>query len=309
MKPIRIGTLLKGLEEPAAALAALAAGGFESWSLTFWESVGRSDLPRLADGILAAIDSSPELPGGGRAAVSSLSIYGNPLRDDETGEEIRRSWRALIDCAPLFAGPSQTGRMPGSAPDFPIVSGFAGRLPGSGVEASIQAWRKLFSGLAERAEKKGARLAFENCRMGDTWKTGKWNIAVNADAWELMFAALDAHNIGLEWEPCHQVEALADPLPQLAAWAPKVFHVHGKDARIDRALVAERGLYGARKFHESCLPGNGDTDWKEVFRILEASGYAGAIDIEGWNDAIWSREREIEGQLRALAYLKRTRGD
>ncbi len=309
MSDIRVGTLVKGLGNPAAAIASLSPAGFESWSIMFWETIGEGDLSRLADEILAAIGSAPELPGGGRAIVSSLSIYGNPLRDDETGEEIRRSWRALIDTAPRFATSALTSAAPRFAEggNIPLVSGFAGRIAGAGVEASLGPWRELFSDLAEQAASRGVRLAFENCRMGDTWKTGKWNIAINPDAWELMFGALGAENIGLEWEPCHQVEALASPLPQLGAWARRIFHVHGKDSRIDRALLAERGLYGKKKFHASCFPGNGDTDWRAVFRLLESSGYRGTVDIEGWNDDEWSGEREIEGQTRALAHLRAAR--
>jgi len=119
-----------------------------------------------------------------------------------------------------------------------------------------------------------------------------------------MFAALDSPRLGLEWEPCHQVEALTDPAAQARAWAARFLHIHGKDARVDRKLLARHGLYGKVRWYASCFPGNGDSDWKTLFRILQDSGYAGTLDIEGWNDADWSGDREIEGQGRALAYLR-----
>jgi sugar phosphate isomerase/epimerase len=180
-------------------------------------------------------------------------------------------------------------------------------MPGKSVPESLEAWRAAFAPLAERAEALGLCLAFENCRLGDTWKTGKWNIAINPDAWDLMFDALPSKALGLEWEPCHQVEALADPLAQARAWADRIRHVHGKDARVDRALLAERGLYGASRWNASCLPGNGDSDWRALFRILAEKNYRGSVDIEGWNDAEWSGDRELEGRRRALAYLKECR--
>ncbi|MCX7028459.1 MAG: sugar phosphate isomerase/epimerase, partial [Spirochaetes bacterium] len=121
--------------------------------------------------------------------------------------------------------------------------------------------------------------------MGDTWKKGRWNIAINPDAWEVMFRALPAENIGLEWEPCHQVEALADPYSQLESWLPRIFHIHGKDARVDRKALAGRGLYGAGRWCASCFPGNGDSDWTRIFDILGRNSYSGTVDIEGWNDA------------------------
>ena len=68
--------------------------------------------------------------------------------------------------------------------------------------------------------------------MLGTWETGDWNIAHNPAAWEMMFNELPHDNIGLEWEPCHQLFDLIDPMPQLIDWMPKIFHVHGKDATV-----------------------------------------------------------------------------
>ncbi len=47
-----------------------------------------------------------------------------------------------------------------------------------------------------------------------------------------MFDAVPSKNIGLEWEPCHQMVSLIDPIPQLRKWVGRVYHVHGKDATI-----------------------------------------------------------------------------
>ena len=80
--------------------------------------------------------------------------------------------------------------------------------------------------------------------MGGTWKRGSWNIAIGPDAWEMMFEAIPSACLGLEWEPCHQLLCLADPLCQLERWAPRVFHVHGKDAHINWDVIRERGLFG-----------------------------------------------------------------
>lgn len=283
---IRIGTLVKGDADPAGAIAALSGEGFESFSLSYWESVGGTDPAESADGVVRAAQASG-------AVVSSLSAYGNPLRDDEAGEELRRSLRLLIEAAPAFGAP--------------LVSTFAGRVPGRSVPDSIDRWRRTFEPLFDLAEKSGVSLAFENCRLGDTWKTGKWNIAINPDAWELMFDAIPSVRFGLEWEPCHQIEALADPSFQLREWAVKVFHVHGKDARVDRELIARRGLYGSGTWHASRFPGNGEADWTGIFRILTEAGFSGSVDIEGWNDSEWSGAREIPGQIRAAAYLRECR--
>ncbi|MGD9941406.1 MAG: sugar phosphate isomerase/epimerase family protein [Clostridia bacterium] len=285
MKQPMIGTLVKGDENPELAIRQLAGQGFESFSIMYWGHVS-GDLAATASTVCQAASETGTI-------VSSVSVYGNPLSGDEAGIATQAGIIALIDQAGSFG--------------CSLVSCFAGRVPGTAVPASIEAWKSFFGPLAERAEARGVQLAFENCRMGDTWKTGKWNIAINPDAWHLMFDALPSETLGLEWEPCHQVEALADPLAQLKDWLPRIIHIHGKDARVNRELLASRGLYGSNRWHQPCLPGNGDTDWRELLRILVDGGYAGAVDIEGWNDAEWGGERELAGQLRALAYLKECR--
>ena len=79
----------------------------------------------------------------------------------------------------------------------------------------------MWGDLARRAADRGVRIAFENCAMGGNWATGDWNIAHNPDAWEMMFNAVPSDNLGLEWEPCHQLVYLIDPLPQIRKWAPR----------------------------------------------------------------------------------------
>ena len=72
-------------------------------------------------------------------------------------------------------------------------------------------------------------------------------------------------------------------------------------------MLAEKGLYSEQSWHQSCFPGRGDTDWKQVFSILHEGNYAGTVDIEGFNDAQYTAEREIQGQTEALQYLKKAR--
>ncbi len=283
-----IGTMIKGTENPASTIGTLAMLGFESFQIMYWESVTGLDLMKEADLIQKAV-STCQVP----VHISSVALYGNPLRTDEIGTTCLKDLSAVLEASRSFG--------------CNIVGCFAGRAPGASIPESIPAWRDVFSPLVERAESLGVQLAFENCRMGDTWKTGKWNIAINPDAWQLMFEALPSKQIGLEWEPCHQVEALADPIEQLKSWSDHIFHVHGKDARIDRTIIADHGLYGAKRWSASCFPGNGETDWRELIGILRNSAYQGTIDIEGWNDAEWSGNRELQGQSQAMDYLKSCR--
>jgi len=226
--------------------------------------------------------------------ISSLAVFGNPLGEAEADRETVRTWEAAIDAAPDFG--------------CDLVCGFAGRLAGRPVPDSLPRFREVWAPLLDRAAGKGVRIAFENCPMGGDWKSGEWNIAFNPDAWELIFAALPAPHLGLEWEPCHQLCQLIDPIPQLRAWAPRVFHVHGKDASVYRDVVQRQGILGPRAFAEHRHPGFGDTDWTAIISILRAHNYAGTIDIEGWHDPVYKDELEMTGQVHALRYLQRCRG-
>ena len=115
-------------------------------------------------------------------------------------------------------------------------------------------------------------------------------------------------NIGLEWEPCHQLGQLIDPIAQLRQWVGKVFHVHGKDGSVYRDVIARDGLLGPLPYCQHRHPGFGDTNWADIISILRAGGYQSTIDIEGWHDPVYRDDLEMTGQVHALRYLQQCRG-
>ncbi len=284
---IRIGTLIPGQGDAAAYIRQILPHGFESFSIMSWQTLGEVDLARLADDCRAALAESD-------AVISSLSIYGNALMDDAQARETRSGWERLIDAAPSFG--------------CDLVTGFTGRIVDQPIEASLPRFAEVFGPLAERAADRGVRLAFENCPMDGDWRRGGWNIAHGPRAWELMFNTLTNENLGLEWEPCHQLVGLTEPLPQLRTWVPKIFHVHGKDATVRWDVIRESGMFGPEPpvFHRT--PGFGDSNWTDIVSELRRGGFRGSIDIEGWHDPVYKDELELTGQVHALNYLKRCRG-
>ena len=285
---IKIGTLVecKG-PNPASYIKQILPYGFESFSLTFWQTLGGIDLKELAASVQEVLAES-------NATISSLGIYGNPLEETPIDQETLHGWETLIDHAHLFG--------------TDIVSGFAGRLRGQPIDVSIPRFKTIFEPLAKRAADRGVRLAFENCSMEGSWQTGDWNIAHCLRAWELMFDAVPAENLGLEWEPCHQMLNLIDPLPQLRQWVKKIFHVHGKDCTIKWDIVKTYGVRGPREYAFHRTPGFGDSNWTDIISELRWGGFRGAIDIEGWHDPIYRDTLEMTGQVHALNYLKHCRG-
>ncbi len=285
---IRVGTMVKANgPDPVGAVRRLLPLGFESIQPFFWQTLGGVDLPALAAGIRAAI-------GDADVKVGALGMFGNPLEGDALDVETLRGWEALIDHAHLFG--------------TDVVAGFTGRVRGKPLPESLPRFKAIWGPLAARARDRGVRIAFENCAMDGNWATGDWNIAHNPDAWELMFDALPDDNLGLEWEPCHQLVYLIDPIPQIRKWGPKIFHVHGKDATVRWDVIREHGIFGKHPFVQMRTPGFGDSDWTRVVGELRLAGFKGSIDIEGWHDPVYRDALEMTGQVRALQYLKACRG-
>jgi len=274
-------------KDALAGIPQLLPHGFECFSLAFWQSTGQLELKETAAKI-------KELLAEKNIPISCLTIFGNPLTGIRGSEDTLASWERLIDHAHLF--------------EVDLVTGFTGRLTDRPIDESIPRFKEVFGELAKRAEAKGVRLAFENCDMDGDWQRGDWNIAHHPTAWEMMFNAVPMDNIGLEWEPAHQMVSLIDPIPQLRKWVDKIFHVHGKDATIAWDVVKEYGIHGPKPFVWHRTPGFGDSNWTDIITILRQAGYNGTIDIEGWHDPVYREQLEMTGQVHALNYLKQCRG-
>lgn len=285
---LRIGTMVKcNGGHVGDYVRHILPHGFESIEPFFWQTLGGVDLTRLAAEIQEAI-------GDRDVTVSTLGMFGNPLEEDALDRETLEGWKQLIDHAHLFGATT--------------IAGFTGRIRGRPIEESLPRYRAVWGELARRAADRGLRIAFENCAMGGNWASGDWNIAHNPDAWEMIFNELPQENLGLEWEPCHQMVYLIDPLPQIAQWAPRIFHVHGKDATIRWDVIRRHGIFGKHPFVYMRTPGFGDSNWTDVISELRRTGYRGAIDIEGWHDPVYRDALEMMGQVAALQHLQRCRG-
>ncbi len=279
---IRIGTLVGGAGA-VDYISQILDHGFETFELTWgWgKNPEQQDLPKLAADLAATM--------GGRASIAAIGMYGNPI----TSADDARQWEVLIDNAHHFG--------------TDVVCGFAGADPALAIDKHKDHVERVWIPLAERAKAKGVRLAWENCPMGGNWSSPRFNIATNADAWDLLFAWIGLDNVGLEWEPCHQMCQLIDPMPQLRQYAKRIFHVHGKDATVYWDVIRRHGLQAGKTWCYHRTPGFGDSNWTDIISELRLAGFKGAIDIEGWHDPIYRGELEMTGQVHALNFLKRCR--
>lgn len=278
MKKVKIGTCIKG-NELLTQLPEIIASGFETAELYFNDFLGGFDFKETAK-------KAEEIIGDSGFRISSIGLYCNPLQYEERKKELEY----CIENAHLFGAG--------------IIGTFAGSLAGKSVEGAIPEFKKVFSELVKRAENADIKIGIENAHMYGHWYLPTCNIGFCPRSWEMMFDAVDSDYLGLEWEPSHQLEQLINPIEQLKTWSSKIVHVHGKDAAVDRNHIKKNGAWFGENYCVHRFPGLGECDWSEIISILLNSGYTGDICIEGFHDPVFNGNREMEGQINALHYLK-----
>jgi len=284
---IRIGACVDAKAAPGKTIRQLITHGFESFAMTFWGGIGDLDLGEFRDEIRSAID-------GSSAVISALTLFGNPLEQDEAAEFARSDWQRLIALAPEL--------------DAPLVTGFTGALRGRPIPDSIPRLKEVYRPLLDAAGERHVRIAFENCVMGGSWKSAGINLAFLPEAFELLFEALPDDAVGLEWEPAHLIKQGIDPIENLIAWRHRIFHLHGKDGLVRQEVLRRTGMLGSEPWFWQRYPGFGSSDWRRIIDEMRFIGYTGTIDIEGYHDPILQGPREMEGMLGAFDYLTTCRG-
>lgn len=281
MEKIKIGTCVKG-NELLLKLPEIIAAGFETVELYFTDLLGDFDFKETSK-------KAEEIIGDCGLKISSIGFYCNPLQYTERKEELER----CIENAHLFGAD--------------VVGTFAGAIAAKSVPDTIPVFKRVFSELVKRAENANIRIGIENAHMYGHWYMPTCNIGFCPRAWEMMFDAVDSPYLGLEWEPSHQLEQMIDPMKQLKTWSSKIVHVHGKDAKIDQSHIGKYGIWFGESYCVHRFPGLGECNWQEIMNILKNTGYTGDICIEGFHDPVFNGNREMEGQINALHYLKNCR--
>ncbi|MEK7754310.1 MAG: sugar phosphate isomerase/epimerase family protein [Acidobacteriota bacterium] len=221
--------------------------------------------------------------------ISGLGYYPNPLTPDRAEAEV---YIAHIRKAILAA------EMLGVS----VVNTFIGRDWTKSVDDNWPRFREVWPPLVAFAADHGVRIAIENCPMlfpRDEWPGGK-NLAHSPAVWRRMFEEIPSANFGLNFDPSHLVWQQMDYLKALAAFAPRIFHVHLKDARVDLRRLDEVGILATPlEFHTPKLPGLGDVNWGRFFSVLSETGYDGPVCVE-----VEDRAYEATIELRKAALVQ-----
>jgi sugar phosphate isomerase/epimerase len=166
---------------------------------------------------------------------------------------------------------------------------------------------EALAGIAPALEAANARLVIEGY-------PGPGALCCTPETYRAAFKEVPSQAIGINYDPSHLLRMGIDPIRFLKEFVGRVGHVHGKDTEI---LVDDLYEYGTEQpatfktnppFGASAwrytIPGQGLTNWSEVFRILEANGYQGAVSIELEDrDYNGTPEGEKAGFLAGATYL------
>lgn len=161
--------------------------------------------------------------------------------------------------------------------------------------------------LSPALEKAGGRLAIEG------WP-GPGAQCCTPESYRATFRECSSQSIGINYDPSHLLRMGIDPIRFLKEFAPRVGHVHGKDTEVLADDLYEYGheqpatfkadpFCGASSWRYT-IPGHGNSNWSEIFRILVAHNYQGAVCIE-LEDANYngSEEGEKQGILSGAQFL------
>ena len=217
--------------------------------------------------------------------ISAIAaLYANPLDPKQT-ERARAIFTRAIDVAAEIGVKTVAG-FPGAVIELewdprggnPVYRPFEEFLP-----RLLAFWEPL----ARRAAEHGVRIAFEHCPQGRYHlPVMGYNMLAQPAMWERLFNETVMENIGLEWDPAHLVCQLIDPIQNVRKFAARIFHVHAKDAYVNRALLEQYGICHPG-VAEHRFPGLGQSNWGEIVHALLRAGYDSDLSIEGWHDPVY----------------------
>ena len=247
-------------------LAAIAAAGFDG------VEIFESDF--------LAFDGSPAEVGRlVRDHGLEITVF-QPFRDFEGMPEPQRA-RTFDRAERKFDLMQELGT------DLILICSNVSPLALGGIDRAAEDFREL----GERAAKRGLRVGYEALAWGR-------HINDHRDAWETVRRA-DHPNIGLILDSFHTLARKIDVGSIRAIPGDRIFLVQLADA----PLIDMDLLYWSRHFRN--MPGQGDLPVVDFMRAVAATGYAGPLSLEIFNDQFRGgspKSISVDGR-RSLVYL------
>lgn len=252
-------------------LDAIAAAGFDGIEIFEQDFLSSDHAPRDVGRMV-------------RDAGLEITLF-QPFRDFEGLPEPYRS-RAFARAARKFDLMNQLGT------DLILVCSSVHPAAIGGIDRMAAD----FAELGDLARAHGVRVGFEALCWGR-------HVNDHRDAWEVVRRA-DHPNVGLILDSFHTLARRTDPATIRSIPGDRIFFVQLADApAIEMDL-----LYWSRHFRN--LPGEGDLDVTGFMRAVTATGYAGPLSLEIFNDQFRAglpRLVALDGRRSLIAQMDRVR--
>ncbi|PLR47524.1 hypothetical protein CYR40_07920 [Chimaeribacter arupi] len=239
--------------------------------------------------------------------IVALNCSGNPLAPGELGEKHTLSSYKTVELA---------GKL--GVKKIVMMSGLPGGGPGDSVPnwiTSTVSWPDYMPGVIDYQWHEVA-IPWWKAFTQHARQHGVEQIALEAFPSQLVYNAgtlLRLRNsvdemIGMNLDPSHLIVMGADPIAAARKLEGAVYHVHGKDARIERGLVEIDGLLEyqpvtntkTRTWNYVAVGCGQDLQWwKEFFSVLRMTGYDGDVSLE-MEDLTMSVEAGLQTSIDAL---------
>lgn len=241
--------------------------------------------------------------------ISALNTSCNPTWPSETGKQYAES---MYDCATL------AGKL--GVKKLVAMAGLPAGAPGDTTPnwiTSTVSWPDFMAPAYEYQWQ--VTIEFWKEFAAHCEKSGVEQIAIEEFPGTMVWSASTLRKlreavgpmIGINLDPSHMFILGADPIAAARALQGSIYHVHGKDARIERGLADIDGLLEPRPVTDSAERvwnyvavgcGKDLQWWKEFFSVIHMMGYDGDVSLE-MEDLTMSVEA---GVLTSIAALQQT---
>ncbi len=235
---------------------------------------------------VASIESARALCASHNMVITALAYYdlaGNAPPEDR----ITAAYERVFDAAERLG--------------VRVIASMSGFDAGRTWEGNVQLFADRFGPVADLAERRGMRVAFENWMgYGGRLPFRPVNMGGSPDTWDAWFAVVPSRALGLEFDPSHLYWQGIDHIRALREYKDRVYHVHAKDTELLPEGRYRGGVNG--NTYRFRIPGYGAIDWAGFISTLDEVGYTGGVAIEH-EDPVYSGDRFDEGLARGWQTL------
>ncbi|PKH26645.1 hypothetical protein CIG19_02285 [Enterobacterales bacterium CwR94] len=239
--------------------------------------------------------------------IVALNCSGNPLAPGALGEQHTYSSYRTLELAGKLGVKKivMMSGLPGGSPQDSIPNWITSTvswpdyMPGvidyQWNDVAIPWWKKFVQHAKQHGVEQIAIEAFPS------------QLVYNASTLLRLRDAVD-EMIGINLDPSHLIAMGADPIAAARKLEGAVFHVHGKDARIEQGLAEIDGLLDyqpvtqtrTRTWNYVAVGCGQDLQWwKTFFSVLRMTGYNGDVSLE-MEDLTMSVETGLQTSIDAL---------